>query len=1012
MSGSREPARTRTVPKHLIDGSNSKAPNAAHQAIFDAAQARLNAAPAAIAKLIQNLEDLDALLPTTTAEGTGLDPDSSPLSTFTWRFNNLFKEDAQCRDADGRQHLMRRGEWGILTVVFVRNVKRSAADMNLESAVLKLDRVVKEMEILCDMDRSAARAARKSTSTSAPKPKAKAKSTAETPAESANSGQAEKEAMLDEIFDAIMSGKKRKNDDNAYRPRKKDAELSEEEDDDFVEGENLQEPASTGKRKLIVVDGVTQPPPPRRRKNPKLKGPVLLPPPNVDVIEVDDESEDEVGATGKRGPKTETRDHFHPPVAVKLKGEKRWAFKCRHCKTTLTFSRSVGKNQLFGDEKPAPPLGNLATHITSKHDGVPVPSDVQPGEIRGVSATSAKIMADFLLEGKLNPAINSTQKNFLKVFAAWIIEDDLPFTTGETPGIQRLFAFLQTRYGLPSDTTNVKSKIAVATDTWTTRAMTFTFAGTIASWITADWELVERVLDFHPIEDKEHEGEYAALGLAKSLNNFKALEKISHIFFSKWHRTDGSLYLFAVALDNASPNDVLLQALSRLLMRKFDIQFMPANSQIRCLAHVINLVVQKFLAALDDAEDPENVDDYIPNKDLPFHYDADSDPEVIAMEQEVFTEQPGEENEEDDAADLLADLSPEFANMSVLQKLRTTATKICSSPQRRKRFRDTAVRVLGAKLTTSGRPLSSLMVVRDVRHRWNYTEAMIERGVMLQKAIDTWVLDRPELRALWLKAEDWKFLESLGEKFTEVTKEMSRSRTRLYLGFSPMYEGMRKHLKGTMDTATYPSLRTAAGAALDKLESYYSKACNSQLNIVATLLHPSLGISWFRKLDPAHQLSAAHAQVLFEHVYDSYRRTPVDTPRQPSAPTPPSRSTSFLDDICMVDVPDISKPTVTVLTELERFWIAFDNYSGPPNGTLKWWKENEHEFPIISKIARDFLAIPGTSVSVERLFSSARHLCHESRASLNSKTISEAMLTKMWIKEGLLKRASLDCGRG
>jgi hypothetical protein len=63
-------------------------------------------------------------------------------------------------------------------------------------------------------------------------------------------------------------------------------------------------------------------------------------------------------------------------------------------------------------------------------------------------------------------------------------------------------------------------------------------------------------------------------------------------------------------------------------------------------------------------------------------------------------------------------------------------------------------------------------------------------------------------------------------------------------------------------------------------------------------------------------------------------------------------------------------------------------------------------------MARDFLAIPGTSVSVERLFSSARHLCHESRASLHANTISEAMLTKMWIKEGLFKKATLDCGRG
>jgi hypothetical protein len=63
-------------------------------------------------------------------------------------------------------------------------------------------------------------------------------------------------------------------------------------------------------------------------------------------------------------------------------------------------------------------------------------------------------------------------------------------------------------------------------------------------------------------------------------------------------------------------------------------------------------------------------------------------------------------------------------------------------------------------------------------------------------------------------------------------------------------------------------------------------------------------------------------------------------------------------------------------------------------------------------MVRDFVAIPGTSVSVERLFSSARNLCHETRASMKSDTITEAMLTKMWIKAGLLKAATLDCGRG
>jgi hypothetical protein len=63
-------------------------------------------------------------------------------------------------------------------------------------------------------------------------------------------------------------------------------------------------------------------------------------------------------------------------------------------------------------------------------------------------------------------------------------------------------------------------------------------------------------------------------------------------------------------------------------------------------------------------------------------------------------------------------------------------------------------------------------------------------------------------------------------------------------------------------------------------------------------------------------------------------------------------------------------------------------------------------------MAWDFLAIPGMSVSVERLFSQSRHLCHDTRSSFKAMTIMEAMLTKMWLKAGLLKHASLDCGRG
>lgn len=68
-------------------------------------------------------------------------------------------------------------------------------------------------------------------------------------------------------------------------------------------------------------------------------------------------------------------------------------------------------------------------------------------------------MDDFLKEGLLHPHKDPTQKGFLKHFAAWLLEDDLPFDSGESLGIARLFRYLQVRFQLPTDTT-VRNELA------------------------------------------------------------------------------------------------------------------------------------------------------------------------------------------------------------------------------------------------------------------------------------------------------------------------------------------------------------------------------------------------------------------------------------------------------------------------------------------------------------------------------------------------------------------------
>jgi hypothetical protein len=54
-------------------------------------------------------------------------------------------------------------------------------------------------------------------------------------------------------------------------------------------------------------------------------------------------------------------------------------------------------------------------------------------------------------------------------------------------------------------------------------------------------------------------------------------------------------------------------------------------------------------------------------------------------------------------------------------------------------------------------------------------------------------------------------------------------------------------------------------------------------------------------------------------------------------------------------------------------------------------------------MARDFLAIPATSVSVEHTFSKSRHICSDLRSSLKAQTITEALLSKVWIRSGLFE---------
>lgn len=119
-----------------------------------------------------------------------------------------------------------------------------------------------------------------------------------------------------------------------------------------------------------------------------------------------------------------------------------------------TFVRTSGDS--YATEKKKPQLGNLGTHIKTKHadkaDEALADDEAKPVD-HGYSAKSAKIMADMLAEGALHPHLEPTQNGFIKMVAAWIIEENLPWSSGESPGLAALFKYVEVRFKLPTDTT-------------------------------------------------------------------------------------------------------------------------------------------------------------------------------------------------------------------------------------------------------------------------------------------------------------------------------------------------------------------------------------------------------------------------------------------------------------------------------------------------------------------------------------------------------------------------------
>jgi hypothetical protein len=65
---------------------------------------------------------------------------------------------------------------------------------------------------------------------------------------------------------------------------------------------------------------------------------------------------------------------------------------------------------------------------------------------------------------------------------------------------------------------------------------------------------------------------------------------------------------------------------------------------------------------------------------------------------------------------------------------------------------------------------------------------------------------------------------------------------------------------------------------------------------------------------------------------------------------------------------------------------------------MDWWKENSIRFPVLSKMAKDYLAIQAASIYSEKIFSGGALNVTKLRNALHSNTVRELICLKSWLK--------------
>ncbi|KAI8559435.1 hypothetical protein RHMOL_Rhmol04G0173600 [Rhododendron molle] len=682
---------------------------------------------------------------------------------------------------------------------------------------------------------------------------------------------------------------------------------------------------------------------------------------NADVIDVQDDTIVEVGqSTGNRlkrkvpplapKPKKEAGKRYRSPYwdhfnDIKEGGVTKWA-ECKYC------------NKRYAAESKKHGVSNLKAHLpvcplypNRDQDGQQNLS-FRPTDGGGVDVVTHAFSFD----------------DCKRALAEMVIIDELPFRFVEGIGFRKFCKVMQPKFSPVSRQTITREvgaihrnergklkkflkgrRICLTTDTWTS-IQNLNYMCLTAHFIDDDWKLQKRILNFCVIED--HKGVTIGKKIESSL--------------LEWN-VDG---IFTLTVDNASSNATAIEYLKRKTTDWKRTVLDHEYIHMRCCAHILNLIVVEGL--------------------------KDTNGSILCV--------------------------------------RDVVRYVRSSPQRMETFN---------KCVEKEKINSKQTVCLDVCTRWNSTYLMLEVAIKFEKAFQRMgeedssfitffgIKEGEEDLSLELEGQggrhrisvltprkptvpnklDWKkcglFVTFL-KLFYDATNKFSAS---LFVTsnvfFHELYEVQVKidELIANRD----PYMSSMAIDMKRKFETYWGDQEKfNPLLYVAVAVDPRFKLRLVKfcytksKGKAEGEKMEKKVKDVLNRLYDFYaKKGEVGQNVSSASPMPRVENEDCFHRL------NFSMEFDTYLEEEYSSVCSseVDKYLGdlcerrdnPDFDILVWWKNNSNKYPILSKIARDVLAMPVSTVASESAFSTGGRALDPFRSSLSPSMVETLVCTQNWL---------------